>query len=295
MKALQDLKIFLHTAQHGSLSAAARQLGISPAVASAALKRLETELGTPLLIRSTRQLRLTQQGEAFLQHAQQAVALLEQGMRGLQGEQAQFRGVLQLSASSGLGRHQLQPVLAALHRTHPQMTLKLQISDRLADLYAQPVDVALRYGDPEDSDLIAQAVNRHNRRVLCAAPSYVDEYGEPDSLDALKQHRCLSYMLANSHYDRWRIEEGGKRHSIKINTVRYADDGDVVRQWACEGAGIAYKSELEIADDVQAGRLVTLSPERWGEPAPLYLISPGRHQLTPIVRELHQRLLAALA
>ncbi|SHH30858.1 LysR family transcriptional regulator [Ferrimonas marina] len=295
MKALQDLQLFSLTAQLGSLSAAARQLGITPAAASAGLKRLEAELGTSLLIRSTRQLRLTEAGERFLPQCRQGLETLTLAAQGLQNDQAQFGGVLQLSLPSGLGRLQVLPLLESLQRAHPQMTLRLQITDRLSDLYAQPVDVALRYGQPSDSELIALPVNTDNRRVLCASPEYLARHGQPDSLEALSDHRCLCFMLGDYHHDRWRFARAGSERTVKIQPYRYADDGDVVRRWACMGAGIAYKSELEIRADVQAGRLQRLELGWQGEPAPLYLICAGRHRLTPVVRQLHDSLVQALA
>lgn len=144
-----DLQLFVRAAELGSLSAAARQLDLSPAVASAALKRLEAQLKVRLLARSTRSLRLTAEGEGFLNHARVALASLEEGRRALAQGQAEVSGVLQLSAPSDFGRNVLLPWLDQLQQAHPLLNVRLLLGDRNADLFRQPVDVALRYGTPK--------------------------------------------------------------------------------------------------------------------------------------------------
>ncbi|MBF2897874.1 LysR substrate-binding domain-containing protein, partial [Pseudomonas aeruginosa] len=170
-----DLQVFVHTSDSGSLSAAARQLEISPAVASAALKRLESELEVRLFARSTRSLRLTPEGDAFLLHARASLRSLEEGRRLLQGGKDQIAGVLQLSAPSDFGRNLLLPWLDEFQARYPQLSLRLLLGDRVTDLYRQPVDVAIRYGAPADSSLVALPLAPDNRRVLCAAPGYLAE------------------------------------------------------------------------------------------------------------------------
>ncbi|ERI51013.1 hypothetical protein N878_24165, partial [Pseudomonas sp. EGD-AK9] len=171
MLRFDDLQLFVRTAETGSLSAAARLLEVSPAVASAALKRLEQQLQVRLLARSTRSLRLTPEGELFLGHARLALHSLEDGRRQLAGSKAEIGGVLQLSVPSDFGRNTLLPWLDAFQREHPQLHLRLLLGDRVADLFREPVDIALRYGAPEDSSLVALPLAADNRRVLCAAPA----------------------------------------------------------------------------------------------------------------------------
>lgn len=163
-----DLQVFVHTSDSGSLSAAARQLEISPAVASAALKRLESELEVRLFARSTRSLRLTPEGDAFLLHARASLRSLEEGRRLLQGGKDQIAGVLQLSAPSDFGRNLLLPWLDEFQARYPQLSLRLLLGDRVTDLYRQPVDVAIRYGAPADSSLVACRWRRTTGE--CSAP-----------------------------------------------------------------------------------------------------------------------------
>jgi len=290
MLRFDDLQLFVRAADLGSLSAAARVMDMSAAVASAALKRIEQQLGARLLARSTRSLRLTAEGEGFLEYARAALGSLEEGRRLLASSQDQVSGVLQLSAPSDFGRNVLLPWLDEFQRQHPQLTVRLLLGDRIADLFRQPVDIALRYGEPEDSSLIALPIVPDNRRVLCAAPSYLARHGEPQHLEQLAQHNCLLFMLGNRVHDHWGFHDGKRDMSLTVRGDRFSDDADVVRLWAIAGAGVAYKSWLDVAADVYAGRLKLLLPELSGELAPLNLLCAHRAQLSKPINLLREML-----
>ncbi|BFN26762.1 HTH-type transcriptional regulator DmlR [Pseudomonas sp. SCT] len=259
MLRIDDLQLFVRTADSGSLSAAARALDVSPAVASAALKRLEASLGARLLVRSTRRLRLTAEGEAYLLHARAALASLHEGAQALAGGREAISGVLQLSAPSDFGRNVLLPWLDEFQASHPQLQLRLLLGDGLTDLFRQPVDIVLRYGAPQ-------------------------------RLEELTGHSCLRFMLAGRVHDRWCFQEGRRALTVQVSGDRVSDDADVVRRWALAGAGLAYKSWLDIADDVAAGRLQVLLSDCLGEAAPLNLLCAHRAQLSKPVRLLHEHL-----
>ncbi|RAP57674.1 LysR family transcriptional regulator [Oleiagrimonas sp. MCCC 1A03011] len=287
MKALADLRLFLSTAELGSLSAAARALDTSPAVASAALKRLEAELEAQLFVRSTRSLRLTLEGERFLQHAREALRSLDEGREALRGDRAELRGELRISAPSDFGHQRLRPWLDTFLQQHPRLQLRLQLSDRLADVYRQPMDVALRYGEPPDSSLIALPLAPDNRRVLCASPDYLARTGTPKSPAELSEHNCLRFLLSDELRTHWRFTApDGRVCNVGIHGDRVSDDGNVVRGWALDGLGIAYKSWLDVSADVAAKRLVVLCPTWRGDLAPLHLVSPDRRLLSPAVHRL---------
>ena len=290
MLRFDDLQLFVHAADLGSLSAAARVMDMSPAVASAALKRIEALLGARLLARSTRSLRLTAEGEGFLEYARTALASLDEGRRLLARGQDQVSGVLQLSAPSDFGRNLLLPRLDEFQREHPQLTVRLLLGDRIADLFRQPVDIALRYGEPEDSSLVALPVAPDNRRVLCASPDYLARKGEPRQLEQLLQHNCLLYMLGTRVHDHWQFNDGKRELGLTVSGNRFSDDADVVRLWAVAGQGIAYKSWLDVAGDVQSGRLKVLLPGLMCERAPLNLLCGHRAQLSKPVRLLRDML-----
>ncbi|WP_417761440.1 LysR family transcriptional regulator [Shewanella sp.] len=294
LKGLQDLQILLETARQGSLSNVARSMDMTPAAISAAIKRVEQQLGTTLFIRSTRSLRLTPQGEQYLQQCEHALTTLNNAEAQLHSQQATLQGQLQLSLPSDLGRHQFMQLLDEFLSLYPQVSLKLQVSDHLSNLYRQPLDLLIRYGVPPDSNLILLPLLADNCRVLCAAPAYLARYGEPSSPLDLDQHNCLCFMLADRLHNRWQFSRAGEVLSVEVNGDRSADDGEMVHRWALAGHGIAYKSRLDIADDLAAGRLVPLCQGWRGEAAPLNMLVPDRCQLSPLIKALQQFLLKRL-
>ncbi len=288
MKALQNLDIFVRTVDSGSLSATARALDITPAAASAALKRLEAELGANLLVRSTRSLRLTPEGAVFLEHCRSALATLQEGQHALATGRTQVQGVLRLAASSDMGRNLLLPWLDAFQALHPQVRFRLQLSDRLANMYSEPVDAAFRHGVPPDSSLVALPVAPNNRRVLCASPAYLAQHGTPQKPSDLAEQDCLCFMLGGEVNDRWHFFRDGKEETVSVGGGHVTNDGDVVRRWALAGRGVAYKAWLDVAQDLKAGRLVALCTDWQTEPVPLYMVLPDRRQLTPALRLLRE-------
>ncbi|MEH6712043.1 MAG: LysR family transcriptional regulator [Paraglaciecola polaris] len=291
MKNLQDLRIFCETAQQGSLSACARKMDLSPAVVSASLKRLEAELGILLFIRSTRSIRLTQKGEQFLRHCKEALAIMAEATTAMHTEDAELSGIIQLSAPSDLGRNILLPWLDDFMQIHPKLEVRLQLSDSQADLYSQPVDLALRYGKPKDSALIAIPIAPGNVPVLCASPDYVQQNGAPTTLQELTRHNCLCHGHNDTLHTRWAFYKGDKSVTIDVRGNRQCKDGDITRKWAVAGKGIARKSRLDIAHDLITGRLIELSVDGWqGECFPLNLVCAERRLLSPTVNAFKNHL-----
>jgi DNA-binding transcriptional LysR family regulator len=290
IKNLHDLEVFVLTADSGSLSAAARTLDLSPAVASAGLKRLEADLGVVLLVRSTRSLRLSPEGERFLPAARLALAGLRDAIEEISTGRRVVRDHLQISMPSDLGRNQMLAWLDEFHARYPEVSLRVQLSDRIADIYRQPVDLAVRYGAPADSGLVAVPLLPDNRRVLCASPSYVARHGSPASPAELRAHNCLRFRLGDEVHEHWRFHKDGQETSVAVGGNRVCDDGDAVHRWAVAGQGIAYKSMLDVAPDLAAERLVRLCPDWDGEAAPLSLMCADRRQLSPTVVLLRDHL-----
>ena len=286
MKSLNDLTIFMLTAQHGSLTAAAHHLGISPAVASASLKRLEEEIGCILFIRSTRSLRLSKQGERFLQSTRLAVDELENAIEEISTGQEVIRGRIQLSLTSDFGRNQVITWLDQFQDRYPQITLKIDLSDRMADLYRQPIDVAIRFGTLQDSSLVALPLVQNNYRILCAAPDYLSRHSTPATPHDLVDHNCLCLQLNDQIHNQWSFLKDGKSIQVSVTGNRLATDGDLVRRWALAGKGIAYKSIIDIIPDLLAGRLLPICPDWIGDHVPLSFICTGRRQLSPSIRLL---------
>lgn len=287
MVRLDDLALFVRSAALGSFTGAAREAGLLPGQASAAIARLERELDIRLFARSTRSLRLTDEGKRYLPFAQDALQALRAGVEIMRGEDAEVKGTLQVAAPSDFGRNVLLPWIGELRRAHPALNIQLLVSDEVTDVFRDPVDVALRYGQVIDASYVALPVAPTNRRVLVAAPAYLERHGHPASLDALTGHACLAYRLRGRIYDRWCFPASGDERVVQIAGPLVSDDADVVRRWAVAGEGIAYKSWLDVCGDVAAGRLEVLLPQVAGEAAPLQLVCPHRKQFSPAVKLLH--------
>ena len=283
-----DLQLFLRSSALGSFSDAAREAGLLPGQVSAAVKRLERELDVRLFARSTRSLRLTAEGERYHPYAQEVLDALREGRDQLLGERAELRGLLQISAPSDLGRNVLLPWLAEFRRLHPRLTLRLSFSDRVADVFREPVDVAIRYGATDDASYVALPLAPENRRLLVASPGYVARRGRPADVDDVARHDCLLYAMAGRMHDKWTFTQAGKRRTVHVRGLLQSDDADVVRLLAIAGEGLTYKSWLDVAADVRAGRLVHLLDDVVGEPTPLHLVCPHRRQFSPAVQQLHK-------
>ncbi|MFG6461208.1 LysR family transcriptional regulator [Roseateles sp. DXS20W] len=294
MDRFAPLQLFVAAAEAGSFSAAARRLGLGPVQASATVARLERELGVRLFERTTRRLRLTEAGAQWLPHARQLLAAWEDGQTALRdaaGDAQPLSGRLRISLPSDVGRQHLwrwiEDFIAAEPPADGGVQLELRLSDRVADLVQEPVDFAVRYGEPPDSGLVALPLAPANRRVLCASPAYLARHGAPRTPADLRAHDCLRWRLGDSVHGRWRFTSpDGEACAVDVSGSRTADDGGLVREWALRGLGLAYKSWLDTADDLAAGRLVALLPGWLGEPAPLHWMAVGRHRMTPALRRL---------
>ncbi|MGH1410973.1 MAG: substrate binding domain-containing protein, partial [Aeromonas sp.] len=152
------------------------------------------------------------------------------------------------------------------------------------------VDVALRYGPLPDSSLVALPVLLRHHRILCASPAYVVRHGTPATPEDLTQHNCLIYQLGGYLYDRWRFSVNGEELSVQVSGNRTSDDSDIVRRWAIAGLGIIYKSSLDVAQDLLAGRLVQLCPQWQGEVVPLNLVCANRQRISPVIQALKSHL-----
>lgn len=275
-----DLSLFIRIVETGSITESAKQLGITTPAASSALKRLEKQLDVQLFIRTTRQLRITTQGEKFLFHCRQALESLEQGVISAHEMQGNVRGELRFSVSSDLGRNIIFPWVDEMMDKHPSLSIDLNVSDTLSNFFLDQVDVALRYGKPEDSTMVAFHIATINR-ITCASPSYVSRYGEPSHPEDLRQHNCLLYRLDGRLFNNWEYMNNSGSYRIKVSSNRVSNDTDIVRRWAIAGKGIAYRSQIDISSDLRNGKLIQLLSDFQSPPVELYLLCPSRKQVTP--------------
>lgn len=286
---INDLRLFVRVADCGSITSAATELDISPATASAALKRLEKQLGTSLFVSSTRSLRLTDTGERYLIHCRRALSDLALGQQAVNDVREKISGVVSLAVPSDVGRHVLLPWLDEFMDQYPELKLRLHIGDTLSDFYHDKVDVALRLGTPKDSSLVAFEIAKVQRQ-LCASPAYIAKYGEVTAIDQLSDHNCLFFMLDERTHDLWRFSKSGREFKIRVTGNRTCNDAEVARRWAVAGKGVVYKSSLDLEGDIISGRLVPMMTDYEGESADLYLVCPGREHVTPVVLLLRDML-----
>ncbi|MGY2487331.1 LysR family transcriptional regulator [Cupriavidus sp. CP313] len=287
MENLGDIRLFVEAANLGGLSAAGRKLGLSPAAASARLVKLEATLKTRLFERTTRQLRLTEEGRMYLLHCQQALQALEDAHAALQAGRSVVRGKVRISATSDFGRHVLKGWLDEFNVQYPEVTFALVLSDSLSNLLLDDIDLAIRFGVPPDSSLVARRL-ASNRRVLCASPEYVATHGAPDHPRDLARFDCIVLGTAVGLTNDWRFTRGGEveSYTLPLASSRETNDGALAREWAVAGYGIAMKSVWDIGADLRAGKLNILMPE-WRSPdVPVHALYQRSRYMAPRVRAL---------
>ncbi|MYN06527.1 LysR family transcriptional regulator [Pseudoduganella aquatica] len=287
MDNLGDIRLFVEAASLGGLSAAGRKLGLSPAAASARLLKLEAALNTRLFERTTRQLRLTAEGALYLEHCRHALGALDDAHAALQAGRSAVSGKLRIAATSDFGRHVLQGWLEEFNLLYPQITLALILGDAVANLLQDDLDLAIRFGVPQNSSMVARPL-AFNRRVLCAAPAYLAAHGTPAHPADLHRFDCIALVTAPGMVNEWHFERDGEVESFIVPSAsaRETNDGAVAREWAIKGQGIAMKSVWDIGADLQAGRLQVLMPE-WRTPdAPVHALYQQTRYMAPRVRAL---------
>lgn len=284
---LEDLTLFVRSAALGSFSRAAREVNLLPGQVSAAIQRLERELDRRLFARSTRSLRLTAEGEKYLPYAQEMLALMQAGADSLQSHEDALSGELKIAMPSDIGRNILLPLITEFCCEHPALSVRLSLSDQISDVFRDPVDIAIRYGKLEDSSYVALPLAEDNRRIMVASPAYLDQHGRPQKLEDLAQHHCLPFVMGGHVYDKWTFPQEGMRRQITVKSRLLCDDAEVARRWAINGMGIAYKSWIDVCEDIQQRRMERVLPEIPGESTPLHLICPHRKQFSPAIRALH--------
>lgn len=282
---IADLQVLVHTARGGTLTAAALALGITPAAASATLKRLEAQLGARLFERSTRAMRLTPQGQTLLDYAVRAFELLAEGESLVLADRGALVGTVRVAAPSDLTRVALLPWFDEFLDLHPGLQLALAVGDRPLDVTRDEVDLALRYGPLADSRLVARRL-ADSRPALCASPGYLERHPAPQTPQDLLQHNCLTFHRGGRRQRLWRFCRNGHWTEVRVDGDRVVDDASLAREWALAGRGITLKSELDLQRDVAAGVLVRLLPDWDTEPYPLHALLPSGRFVPARVRAL---------
>ncbi len=278
----------------GSLAAAARELGVTPPAVSKRLSQLEERLGVQLLSRTTRRISLTAEGEVYLANARRILADIDDLERQLTQSVADPKGLLRINATLGFGRSQIAPVVSKFCKAYPQVQVQLQLSVNPPPLSEDAFDVCVRFGEPPDARVIARRI-APNRRLLCAAPSYLQRRGIPKSPRDLAQHECICIRHGDEAYGVWRLSAGRHEEAVKLGAGFSTNDGDIAVQWALDGHGILMRAEWDIDRYLRSGRLRQVLENYQTPPADIYAVYPQRHQLSARVRVFVDFLVEAFA
>lgn len=282
-----DLGFLVTLAAGASLSAAARELGVSKAAVSKRLAQIEARSGVALLHRSTRRMSLTPEGEAIVERARRILADIDELDQLLAKSKQRPTGLLRVNATLGFGRSHVAPVISRFVRRHPQVDVQLQLSVNPPPLTDDAFDVCIRFGPPPDARVIARKL-AGNRRLLCAAPAYLERHGAPKTPQDLVRHNCIGIRQGDEAYGTWRLSSGrGSRARAEVVKTRgnlTTNDGEIAVAWALDGHGILMRAEWDIQRHLKSGRLLPVLPQ-WQTPeADIYAVYPQRLQLTTRVR-----------
>lgn len=250
----EDLSIFARVVELGSLSAAGRDLRLSPAVVSNRIARLEGDLNARLLNRTTRRVNPTEEGAAFYQHCLSILNELEQVENLLSQRTDEPRGPIKVSLPVAFGRQYVAPHIGTFLARYPQMQVRLQLTDRFSDLIQERIDLAIRIGILEDSSAIVRKLAT-DRRVIVAAPSYLEARGAPKTPEDLLEHNCLLLRFPGSKQYRWTLATPDGPQILRVAGNMDSDNSEVLLDWCLTGHGLALKSIWEIVDHLNAGRL----------------------------------------
>jgi len=286
---VEDLKVILKVAEFRSITAAADSLDMSTATASAAIKRVERALGIELFIRTTRKLRLSLAGERYIPNCEQALQILDLAKQNVKDDLDIIDGELRISVPSDLGRNLILPWIDEFMEIHSGLTLKLHISDSNIDFYRDPVDIALRYGSPNDPNLYGFKICKVPR-VLCASPDYLNKNGYPSHPNDLISQNGLLYQLHDGIHNVWEFSYQEDLIKVKMQSNRASNDAELVRRWCLNGKGLAAKSILDMSKDLLDEKVIPLLPDFAPKPSELWLICPSRQTITPAVRLLRDHL-----
>lgn len=249
------LELFAAVVREGSFSAAGRLLGLSPSAVSRAVERIEARLGVRLLLRSTRTLSLTAEGQAYLQAARRILADLDDAEQMI-ADQGAPRGRLRVSAALSHGRLCIVPLLGEFASLHPHILTDIALTDTLVDIAAGQADVAIRFGPLADSMLTARKLGE-TRRVIVASPAYLARHGTPDVPEDLHRHNCLNFNFRRAE-PVWPFARAGQGFSLSVKGNIEANNGETLGQLAANGVGIARVGRFSVADELASGRLVPI-------------------------------------
>jgi DNA-binding transcriptional LysR family regulator len=282
-----ELGFIVSLSSAGSLSGAARELGITTSAVSKRLSIIEARIGVPLVNRTTRRMSLTPEGEVLLEHARRILGEIADLDQLLTTSKGTPKGQLRVNATLGFGRLHVAPVISRYVLRYPEVDVQLQLSVDPPALTDDQFDVCIRFGAPADARVIARRL-ASNRRLLCASPKYLAARGEPKSPSELRRHNCISIRQGDEAYGLWRLfsGRGSERdaEAVKVRGNLATNDGEIAVNWALDGHGILMRAEWDIERYLKSGRLVQVLPTYRTPDADIYAVYPQRHQLSARIR-----------
>ncbi len=302
MDKLKQFETFVSVASRGSLTAAARAEGVAPAIIGRRLDALESRLGVKLMVRTTRRITLTHEGSAFLEDCQRLLTEVANAEASVSAGGVKASGHLRITAPAGFGRRHVAPLVPRFRELHPEVTISLNLSDRVVDVTGEGYDCAVRVGDLPDSSLVSVRL-ADNRRLCVATPRYLQHHGRPQTPADLVRFDCLALSSDASQTRGWAFAvprtppddaageppRGLATEATQIVHLRPGgpldcSDGQVLHAWCLAGYGIAWRSTWEVEGDVAAGRLETVLDEFAAPPNGIYALFPQRKHLALRVR-----------
>jgi len=282
-----DLRFFSTLAACGSLSAAARELGITTPAVSKHLAQMEARVGVPLVTRTTRRMSLTPEGEICLAHSRRILSEIDDLAQLLGAGKVVPKGLLRVNATLGFGRSHVAPVISRFVRKYPHVEVQLQLSVNPPPLTEDSFDVCIRFGEPPEARVVARRI-APNRRILCAAPAYLARHGTPKVPADLVRHNCIGIRQGDEAYGMWRLtlDRAKRQHpdAVKVRGNLATNDGGIAVKWALDGHGILMRAEWDVASCLRSGTLVHVLPQYHTPDADIYAVYPQRHQMSTRVR-----------
>lgn len=288
MDKLKAFESFVSVATRGSLTAAAKAEGVAPAIMGRRLDALEAHLGVKLLVRTTRRISLTHEGSAFLEDCQRVLADVANAEASVSEGGVKATGHLRITAPAGFGRRHVAPLVPRFRELHPDVTISLNLRDRVVDMAGEGYDCAVRVGDLPDSSLVSVRI-ADNRRLCVATPAYLQRHGTPRHPSDLLQFDCLTLSSEASQIRGWAFRmptEGGGTEVgyLKPGGPLDCSDGQVLHDWCLSGYGIAWRSTWEVEAEIAAGRLVEVLADFAAPPNGIYVVFPQRKHMPLRVR-----------
>lgn len=282
-----DLGFFSTLAASGSLSATARELGLTAAAVSKHLTQMEKRAGVPLVNRTTRRMMLTPEGELYLEHARRILDEINELSELLGSAKKRPEGLLRVNATLGFGRSHVAPAISKFVAAYPQVSVQLQLSVMPPPLTDDTFDVCIRFGEPPDARVVARRL-APNRRVLCATPAYLARRGTPITPHDLAKHNCIGIRQGDEAYGVWRLTTGSgaakKTETVKIRGNLTTNDGEIAVKWALDDHGILLRAEWDVKQYLQDGKLVQVLSNCETPNADIFAVYSQRHQMSNRIR-----------